>query len=145
MKEKTVCIIKPEGLMFCHEIWRVIAQVCGLSMAEPRRCVLPVWALEELYPDLAKEKGELWIATLDHLSHSESEIMTIEGEDAISVILDQCGHDTVPAKCAEGTFRRRFGGKDPCFYGKKQYWRNIVHRPKNKEEAERDLAVVARI
>lgn len=144
MVEKTVYIIKPEALPHRQEIRLMIAEA-NLAITHSAVALLPEWVLVELYPDLARERNELWIATLEHLLNQECEIGIIEGENAMKKLLNLCGEETSPVACRVGTIRARFGEPIPLPAGERFYWRNAIHRPKTQEEAANDLLVANRL
>ena len=139
--ERSVYIIKPEGMPRRHEIREMIEKMAGLAIVGSITTVLPEWALAKLYPDLAQEKNELWLATLEHLAHSECEIGIVEGENAVQRFFELCGEMTSPLQCRSGTIRLVFGKEKPVRVGEKLYWRNVIHRSKNQQEAESDLRI----
>lgn len=143
--ERSVYIIKPEGMPHRQEIRQMI-QAAGLAVIGSTATILPQEVLAKLYPDLQEERGELWIATLDHLAHSECEVGIVEGENAVQRLSELCGTATSPHDCGLETIRARFGrGIAAVRAGKKLYWKNIIHRSKNLEEARGDLEIAYKL
>lgn len=134
--EKSVYIIKPEGMIFRSEIIKAIEQR-ALTIEEKKNLVLPEWALKELYPDLSVD---LWNATCLSFS-APVEIGLISGEKAVQVLFRLAGKKTAPAECDSKSIRFIFGRKEPFVIGGVRYYANAIHRPKNKLEARNDMEV----
>ena len=138
--EKTIYMIKPEGMIHKHEI-REIVESRNLVIVERKTLILPDWALDILYPDLSIE---LKMATLTMLA-SVVEIGLVEGNQAVKVLFALAGAATAPADCDTNSIRFRFGKKDPIQFGSVMYYANVIHRPKSLIEARRDVELFHRL
>lgn len=101
---------------------------------------IPEELLMLIYPDLARQGGPVWEATLDHLAGKRSQGWWVKGEYAFLKVLAMCGEHTDPNRCAPTTIRAMYGVHHPHgLPGGFKYYLNAVHRPKNASEARRDL------
>ncbi len=70
------------------------------------------------------------------------EVGIVEGPNALQELVRLCGKKTDPMRCEEGTIRRRFGWSNRILLAEGYYfYGNVIHRPKNPRELERDLAI----
>lgn len=139
--EQSVFIIKPEGIRH-REAIRQMIEIPGLYIMGSYFIAMPKWVLAKLYPDLAAEKGKLWDMTCRHLFNKQCEVGIVRGRGAMEKLLAVCGTDKSPAQCGPRTIRGLFGYERPVeLVGGQRYWLNVIHRPKNKEEAVRDAKI----
>lgn len=143
--EKSVYIVKPDAWTFRYAIEGMVLDQ-GLLTLTTLQVTLSEHTLGRLYPDLFGAQNDLWRETLRHFAEGSSWIVQVIGEDAINVLRRLCGEDTNPNLCAASTIRRLFGESKPTVLADgSSYWRNAVHRPKNKYEAKSDLLLVDRM
>lgn len=135
--ETTALIIKPEALTYAEEIKEIIQQG-DLTIVASRKLVLPHHAINILYPELSSQLHEITLS----IFRNEVEIGLIKGTDAIKNFFLLSGTETSPSLCAPHTIRFRFGKKTPRIVGNYQYFENAIHRPKNLEEAKRDVEMI---
>jgi nucleoside diphosphate kinase len=108
--EKSVFIIKPEGMKHHAEIFQMFGDA-GLTIVSMAPVSLTERALAQLYPDLLEENGELWQATVARMKNQQCLMGIVEGEDAIVKLLNLSGRETDPRQCAPHSIRARFGTK----------------------------------
>lgn len=135
--ETSLYIIKPEGMPFRSTI-REIITCNGLKVRCVRTIRLGEHHLRELYPHLSPD---LWRATVQFMQCGECEVGVVEGESAVKRLIAIAGHSTDPNECGPKTVRGRCGMRIPDRVGTAVYYRNAIHRAKNKEEATRALAL----
>lgn len=133
--ETSFFIIKPEAMKYQKQIKSIITS-SGLSIVSTKTLILSSAVLKELYPTISIE---LWKATLTYLSHNESEMGIVEGENAIKRLLIIGGESTNPKLCNPNSIRGRFGEKEAVYIGGVIYYKNGFHRSHNKLEAIRDI------
>ncbi len=144
--EETIFFLKPMvKAVDADDRWRQIRTESEIRLeifrSGFRRTAHVTWCLAaddllRLYPDLTPE---LWKATREHLLGAEVTVVLLGGEPGIiERFADYTGREVEPAKCAEHTVRYRFGSRTKL-PGGGVYWENAIHRPKTKEEAERDI------
>ncbi len=131
MKEKTVVLIKPDG-MEQHIIGEVISRfekvglaVVGLKMVRLTQDILDVWYAHHkdkaFFPELCRQMMSTPVVA-----------MVLEGDGAIQIVFDICG-PTDPADAAPGTVRKDFGIDKP---------RNVVHRSDSAEAAAKEISLL---
>ena len=127
-----------------RKIIRDMIQKAGLAIIRHHEVSLTPEVLEQLYPGL---DPEIMAVTKQALLDKVCEIGLIRGDDAIARLLEICGKNVDPKQCAHNTIRNLFGRRTPIRNnsGTIVYYFNIIHRPKNKSEAERDLAIYVAI
>lgn len=135
--ETSFYIIKPHGLVFRKEV-RAIIEASGLIIAESKNLILPAWALKIIYSDLSEKYGD---AVFQPLNGAFVEAGLVTGEDAINRLLQITGTELDPVDCAPSSIRSRFGGRKPLMIDGVRYYINIIHRSRNKIEAEKDIGV----
>lgn len=138
MNEQSVFIIKPEAIAVCAEILEMIKEG-GLRIKLSYCTPLEEWVIEKLYPNLTED---LYLATKTHMGGKLCHIGIVEGENAVEKLLTLCGKSTNPNQCAHGSLRKKFASSSAHWTGIGDYWYNVIHRPKNKDEAARDLKIV---
>lgn len=131
--ESTVYIIKPEGIPYTSQITEIFKKN-KLVICAKKKLVLPIWAIETLYPDL---NDELRIITIS-MFNSLIEIGLIKGDGVIQRLLTTAGRETSPGNCDQESIRFLFGNHQPIILGQTKYYANTIHRSKNLSEAEKD-------
>ncbi len=135
--ETSFYIIKPHGLMFRDKI-RAMIEAGGLIITESKRLVLPDWALKIIYSDLPEKYRD---AVFQSYKGAFVEVGLVIGEDAIDKLLRIAGTELDPVDCAHGTIRSTFGGREPFIIDGVRCYANIIHRSRNKMEAEKDIEI----
>ncbi len=133
--EKSFYIIKPEA--FANRIAiqeKIISN--KLKIVSLKTILLPEFIITQIYPNMS---SDLYSATMKYLRCGFSELGIVEGENAISLLLEIGGKDTNPNKCEIGTIRNMFGDKVEVIYGNAVYFKNGFHRSHNYIEAVRDI------
>jgi len=135
--ERSVYIIKPEAVAHRKRIRSVIREA-GLRIVAHKLVVLPIHAIESLYPDM---DADLHAATLYYLGVGPSEIGIVEGVDAIKRLNQITGEFVDPRMCASNTIRRSYGFSSPVKWQSAIYFLNGLHRSRDACEVARDLVL----
>ncbi|PIQ66344.1 MAG: hypothetical protein COV96_01995 [Candidatus Zambryskibacteria bacterium CG11_big_fil_rev_8_21_14_0_20_42_18] len=135
--ETSAYIIKPHGLMFRKEV-RAMIESAGLTITESKNLVIPKWALEIIYSDLAEKYRDV---VFRPFKNALAEVGLVTGQDAVDVLLQITGTKLDPADCAPGSIRFEFGEQGPFITEGIRCYRNIIHRPRNMVEAEDNIKV----
>jgi nucleoside diphosphate kinase len=135
--ETSFYIIKPHGLVFREQV-RGMIEAGGLIIAENRNLILPSWALMIIYSDLPEKYRA---AVFKQFASTSVEAGLVIGKDAIKILLQITGTELDPVDCARGTIRSTFGGQEPLIIDGVRCYTNIIHRSRNKIEAEKDIGV----
>jgi nucleoside diphosphate kinase len=138
---RSIYIIKPEAMPFREEIRKMIC-LAGLKIIRTTEAIIPIDVLDKLYTDCS---DELRRATQLFMGCEPCEIGEVIGENAVEKLLSICGHVTDPSQCAAQTIRNRFGVRQVEHFENALYFKNAIHRPKNAEEAQRDLNALSKI
>ncbi len=132
-------LIKPEGMAHREEIYRRLEKE-GLAVDWRRRVRPTERLLSVLYPDLPEP---IWRATLAHLLGQPCETGIVIGEDAILRLFRIAGAEANPALCAPGTIRFDFGDRTGTEVAPGvRYFNNAIHRPKDQDENEVQMAAL---
>ncbi|MCX8009176.1 MAG: nucleoside-diphosphate kinase [Patescibacteria group bacterium] len=131
MKEKTVVLIKPDG-MKKHIIGEIIKRfesvglsIAGLKLVQLTQDILDTW--------YAHHKDKPFFPELSAFMMSSPVVaMIVAGEDAIQKVFDLCG-PTDPSEAYPGTIRRDFG---------ESKGKNVVHRSDSLEAAEKEIGLL---
>lgn len=130
--EKTLLMIKPEGMKHKNEIIDMVKQV-GLRIVWTNKIIATITFLRKLYKD---QSGRFWEANKDYLVGKECLLIIVEGERSASRLYYLCGTHYDPNQCERGTIRRQFGEREPKVGANGQIlFLNAVHRstPENAE------------
>lgn len=133
--ETSFYIIKPHGLMVCEEV-RAMIESAGLTITESKKLVIHRWALEIIYSDLPKKYRD---AVFRPFKGVEVEVGLVTGENAVDTLLQVTGTELDPTDCAPESIRFKFGGREPFIIDGVRCYTNIIHRPRNKVEADRGV------
>lgn len=135
--ETSFFIIKPHGLVFLEEI-RAMIEGGGLIISESKNLIMPRWALEIIYSDLPKRyRNAVFKPFVDEFV----EAGLVVGKDAINTLLQITGTELDPVDCSSESIRFKFGWRKPLMIDGVRYYKNIIHRSKNRAEAKRDVKV----
>lgn len=135
--ETSFYVIKPHGLVFREEV-RATIEGAGLIITESKKLVMHEWALEIIYSDLPEKYRK---AVFQSFKDAFVEVGLVKGENAIETLLQITGTELDPADCAPCSIRFKFGGRKPFMIDGVRCYANIIHRPKNKTEAEIGIKV----
>lgn len=135
--ETSFFIIKPHGLMFIEEVKTMIKDG-GLIISQSKRLVMPRWALEIIYSDLPERYRS---AVFKPFVGVSVETGLVIGENAVDTLLQIAGTEIDPVDCAPESIRSKFGGREPLMIDGVRYYKNIIHRSRSREEAEKDVKV----
>ncbi len=138
--EKSVFIIKPDAMKHARKIKRILLRA-GLKIVSSKKIRLTQKIIDRFYDNLRYKKS-IRQATMYYLLNKTVEIGIVEGKSAILRLVAVCGQWTNPRKCEPGTLRALFGGKRGKRISRRYiFWRNVIHRSRNKTEVKRDLRV----
>jgi len=135
--ETSFYIIKPHGLVFFKEV-RAMIEGGGLIISESKRLVMPYWALEIIYSDLPKRYRS---AVFKPFADVFVEAGLVVGKNAIDTLLQIAGTEIDPVDCAPESIRFKFGERRPIMIDNVRYYKNIIHRSRNRAEAKKDVEV----
>lgn len=137
MIERTLMIIKPEGFEKKNKILEM-AQDIGRIVYDKIYNPIPLDKLAKHYLEHKGTKLYDWL--LSYYIGKPIEILVLEGDNAIINLVDLVGHSD-PAIAKEGTIRRL--SEDSLMQANLEHRpiKNLVHCPKNKEEAKRELNI----
>lgn len=135
--ETSFFIIKPHGLIIRDMVITMI-KTGGLIITESKNLILPDWALKIIYCDLPIKYMD---AVFKPFRNTSIEMGLVIGEDAINKLLRITGTELDPVDCACDTIRFKYGGREPFVIDGVKCYTNIIHRPRNKEEAKKDIGV----
>jgi len=125
-----------------REAIREMIAASGLVILRSTVCTLPDWVVPTIYPDIEADR---WGFVQEIMSSAPCEIGVVEGEGAIRTLFELCGTSIDPARCAVGTIRARFGVKGRLGVGDRWYYHNVIHRPRDGAELERELDIERRL
>lgn len=144
MEEETLVMVKPDGMskkLAGHIISRL--KKGGLSIKEMRIISITPALGEKFYEDTIKNLPQLKQALLDYITRSHALALKIEGINAINIARKIRGASD-PSKAEKGSIRGDFADKvdisELASQGK--VWENIMHASGNKEEAQKELALI---
>ena len=135
--ETSLYIIKPHGLIFREEVREMIESE-DLTISEVKRVVVPRWALEIIYSDLPERYRN---SVFKPFVNTPVEIGLVVGKDAVNTLLRITGTEIDPVNCSPESIRFKFGARKPIMIDGVIYYKNIIHRPRNREEARHDVEV----
>ena len=135
--ETSYYVIKPHGSVFREEV-RAMIEGAGLTITECKRLMMHGWALEKIYSDLPEKYRD---AVFRPFKGKLVEVGLVVGENAIDRLLQITGTELDPVDCAPGSIRFKFGGREPLMIDGVRCYTNIIHRPRNKTEAEIGIRV----
>lgn len=137
MVEKTLLLVKPEAEDAVSEI-EMLVNAQGLTVVEKKKILVTRSMIEEIYTHIPSPIINL---TSLHFADHVCTVLLIEGEDAIGKILTITGKELAPSHCDRNSIRYMYGIREPIRMGSFLYWKNAVHRPRNKEEADLNMKV----
>lgn len=135
--ETSFYIIKPHGLIFIEEV-RAMFEGGGLIVSESKRFVMPHWALEIIYSDLPKRYRS---SVFRPFVNAFVEAGLVVGENAINTLLQVAGTELDPVDCAPESIRFKFGEREPLMIDDVRCYKNVIHRSRDRAEAEKDVKV----
>ncbi len=135
--ETSFYIIKPHGLIFLAEV-RAMIQDGGLIISESKRLIMPYWALETIYSDLPERYRS---AVFKPFADTSVEVGLVVGENAVDTLLQIAGTELDPVDCAPESIRFKFGGRGSFMIDGVRYYKNIIHRSRDRMEAKKDVDV----
>ncbi len=135
--ETSYYVIKPHGLVFRKKV-RAMIECAGLTIIESKELVMHRWALEIIYSDLPEKYRD---AVFLQFKDKSVEVGLVMGKNAVDELLQITGTELDPADCAPGSIRFKFGRHEPLIIDGVRCYTNIIHRPRNKLEANNGIKV----
>ncbi len=110
----------------------------GLTISEVKEVVVPRWALEIIYSDLPERYRN---SVFKPFVNTPVETGLVVGKDAVNTLLRIAGTEIDPVNCSPESIRFKFGARKPVMIDGVIYYKNVIHRSRNKEEARQDVEV----
>lgn len=139
-------LVKPESIAYWSDITAFI-ESRALVIVEPtwiewRDAALTERVVRALYPDAPEP---IIKETARRFYRQTTPFFKVAGTNAVHRFLEVCGTAKEPLLCAAHTLRREFGDEsfheffeDGTWY---RYYANVIHRPKDQREAQRDIGI----
>ncbi len=144
MKEKTLVIIKPDGVKkrlageCLKRFERAGLGIAGLKVAKLRKPFMGKF-YAHLKPKLRKK---LFNAVIDFMCSGKVVMAVIEGENAVARVRKICG-PTNPKEAPKGTIRGDFSTDDLAARARQnKATRNIIHASGSEEDARSELKLI---
>ncbi|MDP3882020.1 MAG: nucleoside-diphosphate kinase [Nanoarchaeota archaeon] len=142
--EQTLVMIKPDG-MSKKLAGQIIAKLEkeGLSLKEMKLMSLTNKIGEKFYQDTIKNLPHLKKALLDYITRSPTLALKAEGVNAINIARAIRGSSD-PSKVEKGSIRGDFAERVNLkeLAGQGRIWENIMHASGDKEEAQKECALI---
>jgi len=140
MIERTLAIIKPDGMKHKEEILRRIAK-SGLKIKKSKLIRFSPGLAAKFYSHVKAKKGDkIHQSLVEYMTSKEIMPMIIRGEDAVQRLRAITGH-TDPEKAEPGTIRGDLGtDKMRIADSEQRSTRNLIHSSGSVEEAEREIS-----
>lgn len=139
MDQNVTCLIKPEGHAFAPCIWRQITE-SGLCVVAHKPVRLSEGVLRQIY---CSTSGDMWSYLVGLFATQPSELGLVQGPNALERLTVLVGEHDDPSQCACGTLRQLFSWQVPVRVDGSVYYPNVIHIPRTKEEAARQLRFLA--
>ena len=137
-KEKTLMIIKPDGMKHKDEILKRVKQT-GLKIAKQKQEKSKKDIFAEFYAHVKPKNEKVYNNLVSYMSAEEIILLLIQGENAISKIRSITGV-TDPEFADKGTIRGDLStDKKRIANAEERSVHNVVHSSGNSEEAEKEI------
>jgi len=138
--EKTLAIIKPDGMKHKEEIIRRIKSA-GLEIASQRKERIRTNIASEFYKHVKEKRGNaIYQSLIDYMTSDDVMLLVLQGEDAVSRLRKITGF-TDPECAEKGTIRGDLGTDKMRIADQEQRTtRNIIHSSGTPEEAQKEIA-----
>ena len=138
-KEKTLMIIKPDGMKHKEEILKRVRQT-SLKIAKQKQERAKTSVFAEFYAHVKPKNEKVYNTLVSYMSAEEIILLLIQGENAVNKIRSITGV-TDPEFADKGTIRRDLS-KDTKKIAdtEERSVRNIVHSSGSLEEAKKEIA-----
>ena len=127
-------MLKPEALPYKEQIMGMIEKA-GMPIVEWRHFQMEEKHLKAMYPTLSGEKLH---KTKEYLLGKDVLAAVVEGDNVIDRLHKVCGEHVKPFLCDSDSIRNQFRNITPS---DETFPKNIIHRPKTKQEAEEHLVL----
>jgi len=137
-KEKTLMIIKPDGMKHKDEIIKRVNQT-GLKIAKQKQEKAKTNVFAEFYAHVKPKNKKVYNNLVSYMSAEEIILLLIQGENAIGKIRSITG-STDPEFADKGTIRGDLG-TDSILKANQEgrpVW-NLIHASGTPEEAEKEI------
>ena len=137
--ERTLAIIKPDGMKHKEEILRRINN-SSLKIVKSNIIKLKPGLAAEFYAHVKIKFGEnIYQSLIDYMTSGKVMPMVLEGENAVQRLRKITGH-TDPERAEPGTIRRDLGtDKMRIADSEQRATKNIIHASGSVEEAEKEI------
>ncbi|HME86789.1 MAG TPA: nucleoside-diphosphate kinase [Candidatus Nanoarchaeia archaeon] len=139
--ESTIGIIKPDAFQHRDKICDMIREA-GLIVSMGKITVIPKGIIDELYGHVPEN---VKVALRHYMCQDLSELLLINGEDAIARLVKVRGEKSDSALCEEGTVRKLYGSPTIQVDEKTKYFPNALHCPMTPEEAKAQLPLFDKV
>ncbi|MCX8193998.1 MAG: nucleoside-diphosphate kinase [Candidatus Pacearchaeota archaeon] len=147
MKEKTLIIIKPDGVKkhLVGECMRRFEKK-GFSIVALKITELKKPFMQKFYYHLKQKlKPRLFNAIINYMCSGNVVIAILERKNAVALARKMCG-PTNPKEAPKGTIRGDFATDDLVIRAKQnKATRNIIHASASKKEAEREIRLIKKL
>jgi nucleoside-diphosphate kinase len=145
MKERTLAIIKPDGVerSLTIECIERIEKV-GLEIIKKKMMIMTRELAERFRNEIKEKHPAIFEALIEYMTEGPMIAMIVEGENATEKLRMVCGA-TNPSEAEEGTIRGDFGDKNidmKELYKKGKVVKNIIHSSGNQEEAQEEIEII---
>ena len=138
--ERTLIIIKPDGLMYKNEIKKRVLNA-GLRTYKEKRLIMFSEIASKFYSHVKKINDKIYQDLVEnYVGNQEVIAMVLEGEDAVQKLRKITGY-TDPETSLKGTIRGDLGtDKKRIADLEERATRNLVHASGSSEEAEKEIS-----
>lgn len=137
--EKTLAIIKPDGMKHKSEIFRRIS-LTGLKIANQRKETIKREIAEKFYIHVKGAKGDkIYQSLIDYMTEDKVMAILLQGENAVQRLRQITGHKD-PERAEKGTIRGDLGtDKMRIADAEQRTTRNLIHSSGSVEEAQKEI------
>jgi len=138
--EKTLAIIKPDGMKHKSEIFRRIS-LAGLKIAHQRKDSIKREIAEKFYINVKVNRGDkIYQSLIDYMTSGQVMLLVLQGFNAVQRLRNITGF-TDPERAEKGTIRKDLGTDKMWLADQEQRTtRNIIHSSGSVEEAQKEIA-----
>jgi len=138
MNEKTLAIIKPDGMKHKDEILKRINNA-GLKVVCSSIMKVEPESAEKFYVHVKNKSEKIYKSLIDYMAESYVMPILLEGDDAVKKLRAITGH-TDPERAEKGTIRGDLGiDKMRIADSENRSTKNLIHSSGSIEEAEKEI------
>jgi nucleoside-diphosphate kinase len=136
--EKTLAIIKPDGMKHKEEILKRIRKA-GLKIVRSNVTRMNPEIVSQFYLHVKEKRGDIFQSIVNYMTSGEIMPMIVEGDNAVQRLRSITGH-TDPEKAEKGTIRGDLGEyKMRIADSENRSTKNVIHSSGSAEEAEKEI------